>query len=149
MTVVKNKIEHHFQKFTDEAMSWLQHIAEDMNLEDRPDIAHQALRGVLHALRDRMIPEEVFDLSAQLPVLIRGFYLEGYTLRDKPVKYSAEDLLYEIEKSFGGNSEVQAEAAFRAVIRVLYDRISTGELQHIYDSMPKDIKKLWKKSLKD
>lgn len=148
MKAVKDHIENHFKKFSDEAMVWLQNIAREMNQEDRLDIAQQALKGVLHALRDRMTPEEVFDLSSQLPVLIRGFYLEGYKPANKPIKYSAEDLLYEIEKSFGGNTSIVPEVAFRGVLRVLYNRGDTKELQQIHETMPKDIKQLWKKSLK-
>lgn len=149
MNQANTQIDFHFDKFTDEALRWLRSIAGKMEMPERLDIAQQALRGVLHALRDRMVPEEVFDLSAQLPVLIRGFYFEGYTLRDKPRKYSADDLLHHIEKSFGGNINVQPESAFGAVMSVLQDHISKGELQHIYDGMPKDIKELWDKSIND
>jgi uncharacterized protein (DUF2267 family) len=36
------------------------------------------LRATLHALRDRLIIDEVAQLSAQLPMLIRGLYYKGW-----------------------------------------------------------------------
>ena len=48
--------------------------------------AYLALRTVLHTLRDRLSVEEAVQLGAQLPMLIRGFYYEGWTLKQKPTK---------------------------------------------------------------
>lgn len=138
-----------FEKFTREFEQWLWMIADEMDLDDRLDIAFQALRGVLHAMRDRIIPNEVFDLSAQLPLMIRGVFFEGYNLKDKPDKYDADEFLEIIEQGFYGNTSVDAEVALKAVLKVLYDKVSTGELEDIYGGMPKDIKKLWKTCLKN
>ena len=136
-----------FEKFTSEFEYWLWAIADEMDMEERPDIAFQALRGVLHAIRNRMIPNEVFDLSAQLPLMIRGVFFEGYNLKDKPEKFNADEFLEIIEEGFYGNTAIEGEDAFRAVLNVLYEKISEGELEDIYSGMPKDIKKLWKESL--
>lgn len=138
-----------FEKFTREFESWLHAIAKGMDMEERPDIAFQALRGVLHAIRDRMIPSEVFDLSAQLPLMIRGVFFEGYNLKDKPEKFNADEFMEIIEMSFFGNTSVDAEVALQAVLKLLYEKVSEGELEDIYDGMPKDIKELWKKSIKN
>lgn len=138
----------HFEKFTREFEQWLWSIAGDMDMDDRPDIAFQALRSVLHAIRDRVIPSEVFDLSAQLPLMIRGVFFEGYNLKDKPDKYNADEFLEIIEQGFYGNTSVDAEVALSAVLKVLYEKVSEGEMEDIYGGMPKDIKKLWKQSLK-
>jgi len=138
-----------FEKFTQEFEYWLWTIAENMDLDDRPDIAFQALRGVLHAIRDRIIPNEVFDLSAQLPLMVRGVFFEGYNLKDKPDKFNADEFLEIIEQGFYGNTSVDAETALKAVLKVLYEKVSEGELEDIYSGMPKDIKKLWKDSLKN
>jgi uncharacterized protein (DUF2267 family) len=33
---------------------------------------------VLHVLRDRLTPEQAVHLGAQLPILVRGVYYEGW-----------------------------------------------------------------------
>jgi uncharacterized protein (DUF2267 family) len=52
---------------------WLKAIDEQLALENRHQ-AYNALRAVLHALRDRMPPEVAVKLGAQLPILVRGIY---------------------------------------------------------------------------
>jgi uncharacterized protein (DUF2267 family) len=56
-----------------------------LHLEDRHH-AYVALRAVLHALRDRLPPEVAVHLGAQLPILVRGIYYEGWHMAGKPVK---------------------------------------------------------------
>ena len=63
---------------------WLKAVAEQLQL-DRHD-AYIALRAVLHALRDRLPPEVAVHLGAQLPMLVRGLYYEGWHMAGKPTK---------------------------------------------------------------
>ena len=144
----KGSAELHLERFSADFEGWIRDIGRKMNLEERPDIAYQALRGVLSAIRNRAIPEEVFHLSAQLPLMIRGLYFEGYNLKNKPEKYDAGEFLKIIENSFGGNTSIDPRTALKAVLKVLYDHISVGELEDIYHGMPKDIRKLWKECLR-
>src|SRR3546814_12105744 len=47
------------------------------DLWDRPR-AYRLMRAVLHALREWLPPEEMSDLAAQLPLLVRGVFFEGW-----------------------------------------------------------------------
>jgi uncharacterized protein (DUF2267 family) len=40
--------------------------------------AYRALAAVLHALRDRLTVDEVAQLGAQLPILVRGLYYDQW-----------------------------------------------------------------------
>jgi uncharacterized protein (DUF2267 family) len=62
---------------------WLKELAERLHLQDRHH-AYAALRAVLHALRDRLTPETAVHLGAQLPMLVRGLYYEGWHMGGKP-----------------------------------------------------------------
>lgn len=136
------------EKFTMNANLWVDEIAGLMKVGDRKDLAWNALRSVLHALRDRLVPEEMFQLSAQLPMLIRGLFFEGYHYGDKPEKFHVDELKNRISETFGPLAEIDPEVVFKSVLLVLYDHISEGELQDIYSNMPKDIQQLWDESLK-
>src|SRR6056297_43058 len=140
---VKGKV--NLEKYCNETQSWLSEIAQLLHVPGRSDWAFSAMKAVLHTLRDRTTLEEEFHLSAQLPVLIRGIYLEGYKPSGKPEKMNAEEFVREIKNRMGPSTEVQAHDAIRAVFTVLYEKISPGEMEDIKGSMPKDIQRLWHK----
>ncbi|NBB76591.1 MAG: DUF2267 domain-containing protein [Bacteroidetes bacterium] len=137
-----------FEKTANEATSWVQQIAKKAGQPDRPDWALSALKSVLQTLRDRTPLQEVFHLSAQMPVLIRGLYFEGYKPTGKPDKMNAKQFLERIESDLGENNEISAEQALYAVLNLLYEKISEGEMEDIRRSMPADIQKLWAKSIR-
>ena len=132
-----------FEKHVEESYRWINEITLALDNENRPDLAYHALRGVLFALRDRMVPVEVFQLSAQLPLHIRGIFFEGYTLKNKPHKYHKTEFLEFIENELGPNNPHTALEAFEAVLKTLYNHISLGELRDIYATMPKDLQAIW------
>ena len=45
--------------------------------------AYRLLRATLHALRDRLTAHEAVQFGAQLPMFIRGFYYDGWHMRDR------------------------------------------------------------------
>jgi uncharacterized protein (DUF2267 family) len=57
---------------------WLRDISRELGDENRRH-AYLALRGTLHAIRDFLPIEESAQLSAQLPMLVRGIYFEAGT----------------------------------------------------------------------
>ena len=55
---------------------WLKDIMQELGWADRHK-AYLGLRTTLHALRDRLTPEEATQFGAQLSMLIRGLCCEG------------------------------------------------------------------------
>ena len=54
---------------------------------------------MLHALRDRLTPDSAVHLGAQLPILVRGIYYEGWRIAGKPADYkSIQDFADVVEK---------------------------------------------------
>lgn len=136
------------EKYAMDANQWIDEVAVLMQIDDR-ELAWKALRGVLHVIRDRLIPEEVFQLSAQFPMLIRGLFFEGYHYSNKPEKFDVEELKDRISEALSPVTDINPEVVFKSVLYVLYDHISEGELQDIYGNMPRDIQQLWDKSLEN
>jgi uncharacterized protein (DUF2267 family) len=122
---------------------WLKHLMRVFPTGDR-HVAYLALRATLHALRDRLTVEEVAQLGAQLPMLIRGCYYEGWDPTSKPLKIrDRQQFLNRIAREFGRANESEPEDVARAVFIVLVQRISDGEIDDVKSILPSDIRDLW------
>jgi uncharacterized protein (DUF2267 family) len=127
---------------------WLDDITDELALENR-HAAYASLRATLHALRDRLVLEEAVHLGAQLPMLVRGFYYEGWRAVPEPVKMHREEFLLRVEEELTAKSTVNldSEAVVRAVFQILSRRVSRGEIDQIEQSLPKDLRDLWPVSI--
>ncbi len=122
---------------------WIEEVMKEMNRDDFHK-AYIALKTVLHAVRDRINPDVVMDLGAQLPMLIRGFYFEGYNLSYKPEKIRHREEF--LEKLHQGRTALQnedPEAVLGAVLKVIHNRITTGEIEDVRESFPRQLESLW------
>lgn len=108
--------------------------------------AYQALRVVLHSLRDRLTIEEAVQLGAQLPTLVRGLYYEGWIPRKKPFRDENKyGFLSEVQRNFGTRhtDNIDSIHVSRAVFRLLNKKVSEGEIDDVRSSLPKAIRDLW------
>jgi uncharacterized protein (DUF2267 family) len=123
--------------------SWLKELMEELHWQDRRK-AYLALRATLHALRDRLTVEEVAQLGAQLPMLIRGLYYEGWDPTGKPLRMrDKEEFLGRIERQFRGDDLIDPEQVGRAVFAVLANRVTEGEIDDVKHVLPAEIRELW------
>ena len=123
--------------------SWLKALMQELHREDRRK-AYLALRATLHALRDRLTVEEVAQLGAQLPMLIRGFYYEGWDPTGKPLRIrDKEEFLGLVAEEFRTDDTLNPELIARAVFKVLANRITAGEIEDVKHVMPAAIRELW------
>ena len=123
--------------------TWLKELMEELGWDDR-ERAYHALGAVLHALRDRLTVVEAADLGAQLPMLVRGLYYEGWTPSGKPVKErKREDFLAHISAAFKGRPEIYPEGVAWAVFTVLQRHVSAGEVGDVKHVLPEQIRSLW------
>ena len=83
---MSNSVLEVFDASLQKTQVWLNDVMGELDWEEQPQKACLALRTALHALRDRLTVEEAVHLGAQLPILIRGVYYEGWKLTGKPVK---------------------------------------------------------------
>jgi|SRR5262245_29742152 len=122
---------------------WLNDLMEVLGWQERPK-AYLALRVTLPALRDRLTVEEVAHLGAQFPMLIRGFYYEGWDPTGKPLKVrQKEQFLARIGQQFRGDDHIDPEQVARAVFTVLAKRVSEGKIEDVKHVLPAEIRDLW------
>jgi uncharacterized protein (DUF2267 family) len=106
---------------------------------DRRNQSYAALRAVLHALRDRLAVQEAADLAAQLPMLIRGLYYEGWDPSRVPVKMDKEAFLQRVRSEFTYAVDGGVETLVKRVLRALRSYVTDGEWEDIRSSLPRDL----------
>ncbi len=126
------------------AQIWLNELMSELRWENKPQKTFLALRTALHVLRDRLTVEEAVHLGAQIPILIRGFYYEGWTLTQKPVKERHKsEFLDHVAHVFRDDDTVDPEKVMRAVFKIMARHISAGELEDVKHVLPKSLQELW------
>jgi uncharacterized protein (DUF2267 family) len=124
--------------------AWLKELCDDLDWGDDRGHAYDALRAVLHSLRDRLSVEEAADLAAQLPMIVRGFYYEGWRPSGKPLhERSKAEFLSHVAKEFPARPFDDTEDVVRGVFRLLQHRITGGEISDVKSSLPDPIRQLW------
>jgi uncharacterized protein (DUF2267 family) len=109
---------------------------------DRRQQSYDALRSVLHALRDRLTVEEAADFGAQLPMLLRGLYYEGWKPSKVPQKMSKEEFVDRIRREFTFDIDGGIETLVKTVLDALRRYVTEGEWDEVRSSMPKDLQTL-------
>ena len=131
-----------FDRTLQETNIWLDEIMEDIG-PDRQR-AYHVLRAVLHTLRDRLTVEEATHLSAQLPILVRGIYFEGWRPATAPGRErTREDFLEKVMERMRGVRPTNPEDGARAVLSVLSRHVSEGEIAQVKSMLPRGVAALW------
>lgn len=132
-----------FTETIEKTGNWLQELLPDLR-STHPQQAYSVLRAVLHTLRDRLSVGEAADLGAQLPMLVRGFYYEGWRPGGHPPKIRhREEFLQHVQELYPGLAEEDRERAVGAVFKLLARHVTGGELKQVKDQLPADIRSLW------
>ncbi len=132
-----------FSSTVQKTHEWLLDLMAELVIEDE----HKALRALkagLHALRDRITVDEVLQLGAQLPALLRGYYFEGWKLGGKNLKERhLKEFLKHVEDEISPDPDLDPEEVARAVFKVLSNRVTRGEIKDIVNILPKEVREIW------
>jgi uncharacterized protein (DUF2267 family) len=131
-----------FDRTLHKTYEWLADLMRLLRVDDRR-MAYRALRATLHALRDRLTVEEVAQLGAQLPMLVRGFYYEGWDPTAKPLTLRHKDEFLGRVASRLTNDDVEPETAARGVFALLAERVTQGEIEDVKHILPSELRALW------
>ncbi len=131
-----------FDNTIQKTWGWIQEVQRELDWHSSRK-TYRALRATLHALRDHLPVAEAVQLGAELPMLVRGFYYEGWTIAGKPVKERRKEQFLEHIRKDMGSDYIDSEEVVVAVFKVMASRISKGELEDIKHVMPKQLRGLW------
>ena len=120
---------------------WINDVAKELGTDE--ERAYLALRAGLHALRDRLTVEEVAHLAAQMPMMIRGLFYEGWHPGGRRERLrSRSSFLDRIDRELM-HGPLEAGQVARAVFRVLDRHVSRGQLANVKHSLTGPVSELW------
>lgn len=132
-----------FAQTLNKSDEWMRDIRQELGTPS-PESAYRATRGTLHALRDQLIANEAADLAAQLPMLLRGLYFEGYRPSQIPDHVrSREEFLQRVARDLVPGADPPADRACAAVFAAIQRHVTAGEVKDVCQMLPKHIRSLW------
>lgn len=118
-----------------ETEDWLHDVRRAAGFEHERQ-AYAALRAVLHTLRDQLPVADTARLGAQLPTLLRGLYFDAWHPGGDTGRASFLD---RVRDHLNGQPDVAAEAATRAVLTVVVDRLGQRAVAELGLPQAKDV----------
>lgn len=122
---------------------WLEDLVDRLDVHSRQQ-AYAGLRATLHALRDRLPPNMTLALSAQLPMLLRGLFLEGWRLAEPPTgERSIEGFSDHVDAELPAAYPHTGEETARIVFQVISERVGEGLAEKLATHLPQPLRELW------
>ena len=123
------------------------HLLSELAFEmgDKGDVhrAGRVFRSVLHTLRDCLSPEESLQFIASLPLVIKGMYVDGWTLNRHDRIHNGEEFMLAVLR-FNGMRDFQDEEdavqAVSTVFKVLLRYVPGGEINDVIAGLPTKLK---------
>ena len=120
---------------------WIESLAEAAHMDSHT--AYQALRAVLQTLRDRLPAPEAAHFAAQLPILVRGIFYEGYRPSQAPEGLSRQEFLDRVSEKIVTGRVVDPLEAVREVFSLLERFLGWGELEKVGLVLPAELRSLF------
>lgn len=119
-------------------------IEQELGWQGRREQTYNIVRAVLHTMRDRLGVNEAAQLGAQLPMLVRGFYYEGWDPSRTPLDMNEEAFLTRIREEFPFElaNDIALEDVIQVIMKTLRHITDAKELEEVIDQMPKDLAQL-------
>lgn len=134
---------HVFERTTHEAHEWVNHLAGRTGWGNEREVLH-LLRTVLAQIRDHLPLDEMAQFSAQLPIMLRGMFFEGWQPKKTPVRERhAADFVAAVDKEVGDVIDYRGVEDIKAVFNVINARISRGEVEDVRACLPQELRDLW------
>jgi uncharacterized protein (DUF2267 family) len=141
-----------FDKYASEGREFVKLVADELTVTQVK--AGRIIRAVFHALRNWLSHEESFQLLAQLPVSLKGVYVDGWRFdKDNNRISHLANFLEEVKQEdnrlsgydFGDKSN--ASVAVAVVFKTLNYIVSEDEMNGIINIIPDPLKAFLKENI--
>ncbi len=84
------------------------------------------------------------DMSAQMPILVRGIFFEGWRPADTPARdRTRQNFIDRVAFEMRDDMPSDPDSAITAVYGLLSRHIDIGEIDQVRKSMKKPLRELW------
>ncbi|MDP2334217.1 MAG: DUF2267 domain-containing protein [Reyranella sp.] len=136
-----------FDTTLQETNHWLKLMMGELGTDSRRT-AFGALRGTLHALRDRIGVDNAAHLGSQMPMLLRGAYYERWRPAATPTRERhLADFIDHVADEMPRDSQTNPAEAARACFSVMSQCLDRGEMLKLRKVLPHEALNLWPDSL--
>lgn len=134
---------HVFERTTHEAHEWVNDLAGRTGWTNEREVL-RLLRTVLAKVRDHLPVNEMAQFSAQLPIILRGMFYEGWQPKVTPVhERHAPQFVAAIEEKVGDVIAYRGVTDIKAVFNVINAHVSRGEVEDVRACLPQELRDLW------
>jgi uncharacterized protein (DUF2267 family) len=134
---------HAFETTMRTSMGWIRDYGEALG-QTHAGLCYRCLRAGLHAIRDRLPVVECAAFAAQLPLLVRGMWYDGWRPAHVPSRvHSAEEVLAGVERELDGGMRAAPGAVLQATFAVLEKHVDGGEVRKLRTLLPEAMRALW------
>ena len=126
-------------------LTFYRRVIDETGQESR-EAAKRGTAAVLHALRDRLMPEEARQAAAQLPSELKVVWSEGEAPERRPLKMRRAQFYDRVKGEAGLKSTREARFLTIAVFAALKAQLSPGEAGDILAQLPRDLKEVWEEA---
>lgn len=131
-----------FDKTLQKTNEILKLIEKKFGWQEHRNQSYALFRAILTTLRDRLTVDEAVHFGAQLTILLRGIYYEGWDPSVVPIKMNKEEFLDKIRGHLIFSIEGNFEEMVSFALKTLMSFIGEGEEEKIKSVLPKDINEI-------
>jgi uncharacterized protein (DUF2267 family) len=136
----------YYDNYAAKSNQLLHELAFELGNEYDTPRAARVLRSTLHTFRNCLSTEESLQFIAQLPLIIKGVYVDGWKINRRERIRTWEEFMQDIVDADGMPAEhdfvdtATSVKAVAAVFKVLRRYVSEGEMSDILDQLPQKIR---------
>ncbi len=122
-----------FARTCNKAQIWINEMQKELKRLEGDAIYH-LLKAVLQSLRDQMSIHEAAHFSAQLPLILRGSFFEGWNpYVTQQGAQSKDDFVASVKERLGpiGITTSELEPSILVALNVIKKHISAGEIKDL------------------
>ena len=139
---------HYFEDYGTEANRFMNVLENNLGNPGNRTQAFIVLKAVLHTLRDRISIEENLDVLSQLPMALKGIYVDQWSYSENTDRYNTVEEFLEKVKSRQdsmGEDDFDWKLSTKEIVSYTLATLrgeywTEGEWAHIVANLPEELK---------